>query len=73
VLQSVAVCCRVVQCVAERLQCVVERCKQRVITVDRDSFGDQSVAVCCGALQCVAQCGAVCYSVLNFAKDSGQD
>ena len=50
----VAVCCRVLQCVAVCLQRVAECCSvlQCVCSVL------QSVAVCCSVSQCVAVCGA---------------
>ena len=63
VLQRVAVCCNVLQCVAVVLQCVENvHCIHQIYR--RDTLHDaldvavmlQRVAVCCNVLQCVAVC-----------------
>jgi len=67
VLQCVAVCCSVLQCVAvyQERSCTLVL-QARIIAI--------YVAVCCSVLQCVAvccsvlQCVAVCSSVLQRVK-----
>jgi len=55
----VAVCCSVLQCVAE---CVAVCCSVlQCVAV--------CVAVCCSVLQCVAECVAVCYSALHVTYE----
>jgi len=66
VLQSVAVCCSLLQCVAECfsvLQSVSVCC--RVFQCVAECFSVlQSVSVCCRAFQCVAEC----FSVLQCGR-----
>ena len=57
-LQSVAVCCSVLQCVADMRTLI-----QIQLTVGFE--GGKCIAVCCSVLQCVA----VCCSVLQCVAD----
>ena len=64
-LQCVAVCCSVLQCVAvqDRIKDLYQRAFLSSASEKRHMIG----AVCCNVLQCVAvlQCRAVNYSVLQ--------
>ena len=68
-LQCVAVCCSVSQCVALSRNERLEMIEDVHLLVNRHSAVCcsvlQSVAVCCSVLQCVA----VCYSVLQCVED----
>jgi len=71
VLQRVAACCSVLQCVA--VCCSSTYSRERELTFGECCSVLQCVAVCCSVLQCVAvccsvlQCAAVCCSVLQCA------
>jgi len=69
VLQCVAVCCSVLQCVATSE--FIETRDACVLAMEYVAGVLQCVAVCCSVLQCVVvccsalQCGAVCCSALQ--------
>jgi len=76
-LQSVAGCCRVLQCVAgfccsccSVWQCVLQTPFSPAIIniaiILPACFALQCVAVCCSVLQCVAGCSCSCCSVLQY-------
>jgi len=71
VLQRVAACCSLVQCVKKSIESEgldEEDCRKRRCML-------QCVAVCCSVLQCVAvccsvlQCAAVCCSALQCVEE----
>ena len=71
-LQCVAVCCSVLQCVAlsrsEKDALVFDVCLLCVFLL-------QCVAVCCSVLQCCSalQCVAVCVDLAHTGQDPGSD
>ena len=60
-LQRVAVCCSVLQCVAVFVLCAA-------VSFNIMSYRFQRVAACCSVLQCVVLCAVVSFNIMTYRK-----